>query len=78
MNICGLPFPPLDEEALLMPMMFDLSYFFDSIDIDRHDHDDGVSQEERQKPCGHGMGKQLERLKKVLNPPNQRTWVWGG
>ncbi|KAE7997090.1 hypothetical protein FH972_001757 [Carpinus fangiana] len=74
MEICGLPCPPLDEEALLTPMTFDLSCFFDDVedDVDRHDHDEGVSQKKIKKPCGHGVGKQLELLKKVLNPPNQR------
>ncbi|KAE7997082.1 hypothetical protein FH972_001749 [Carpinus fangiana] len=74
MEICGLLCPPLDEEALLMPMTFDLSCFFDDVedDVDGHDHDEGVSQKKIMKPCGHGVGQQLERLKKVLNPPNQR------
>ncbi|KAE7997088.1 hypothetical protein FH972_001755 [Carpinus fangiana] len=31
-----------------------------------------VFQKERQKPCGHGVGKQLEQLKKVVYPPNHR------
>jgi hypothetical protein len=75
MEICGLPCPPLDEEALLMPMTFHLSCFFDDVedDVDRHDHDEGVSEKIIiKKPCGHGVGKQLALLKKVLNPPNQR------
>jgi hypothetical protein len=53
MEICGFPFPPLDEEALFMPMTFDLSYFFDNVD---HHHDNGGSQKKIQKPCGHGHG----------------------
>ena len=75
MEIWGFPCPPLDEEALLKPMAFDdLSCFFDDVedDVDRHDHDEGVSQKKIKKPCGHGVGKQLALLKKVLNPPNQR------
>jgi hypothetical protein len=72
MEICGLPCPPLDEEALLMPMMFDLTHFFDDID------DGNRIKMEKQNLCGHGIGKQMERLhgigkqmerlKQVLNP----------
>jgi hypothetical protein len=72
MEICGLPCPPLDEEALLMPMTFDLSCFFDDVedDVDHHDHDGGVTQKKIEKPCGHGVGKQLEE-RLIKNPPKK-------
>lgn len=56
MEICGLPCPPLDEEALLMPMTFDLTHFFDNID------DGNRIKMEKQNLRGHGIGKQMERL----------------
>ncbi|KAG2663480.1 hypothetical protein I3760_16G031600 [Carya illinoinensis] len=68
-QFCGLPWPPLDEETLfIIPMKFDLSYFFEDFG------DTNSTKKKRQNPTQHGVGKQMKRLKEVLKP-DQTCWT---